>query len=415
VNGQSLAELSNVLIYSSMLVLFFAMFAFAVSFAGRKSRDVDLRASGKKLQTASMGTSSSSMGAYPDDPESGVDQTAPAASAPSIGNADPSQGADTSPGTLGEPAAASDWSHAAIPESSREGSKEALDPDGVAAGSSRGDADRRSVVDPSSQETAGGAHAGEPGRRAGNIAMALTWLGFVMLLGGVIARGIWAERAPWGNMYEFSLTSALAGLGIFLAISLKKDVRWLGIFVIPVVLLMLGLAVTVLYSDAAQLVPALQSYWLVIHVSAAIVCGGAFMVAAALALLYLVSERATRPAAGSVSKAICAVGSRLPDPGKLDRLSYRLIAFSFPLWTFAVVAGAIWAESAWGRYWGWDPKETWAFITWVVYAGYLHARTTAGWRGKRAAIIAIVGFLVYVFNYFGVNLVLPGLHSYSGV
>lgn len=368
-NGQSLAELSNALIYSSMLVLFMAMVSFAVSFAGRKSRDVDLRNSGKKLQTTTVGASGSSLVGDP-------------------GSAEPS----TNRAATVEP-----------------------DPGGASTSSSRGGSDHRAGTDPNSHGAANSTHASEPGRRAGNIAMALTWLGFLILLGGVIARGMWAERAPWGNMYEFSLTSALAGLGVFLVISIKKDVRWLGIFVIPVVLLMLGLAVTVLYSDAAQLVPALQSYWLVIHVSAAIICGGAFMVAAALALLYLISERATRPPRGAFSKAICAVGTRLPEPGKLDRLSYRLIAFSFPLWTFAVVAGAIWAESAWGRYWGWDPKETWAFITWVVYAGYLHARTTAGWRGKRAAMIAIVGFLVYVFNYFGVNLILPGLHSYSGV
>ncbi len=249
----------------------------------------------------------------------------------------------------------------------------------------------------------------EPGRRSGNIGLALSWLAFALLFGGVVARGLWAERVPWGNMYEFSLTSALAVLGVFLGFSTRRDVRWLGVFLIPLVLLTLGLAVTVLYTEAAQLVPALQSYWLVIHVSTAIVCGGAFTFAGVVAALYLVVAGA--PEDGWRARW----AQRLPSAERLDRLSYRTIAFTFPLWTFAVVAGAIWAESAWGRYWGWDPKETWAFITWVVYAGYLHARSTAGWRGRRAAWLAVAGLAVYWFNYFGVNLLFSGLHSYSGV
>ena len=369
-NGQSLAELSNAMIYSSMLVLFVAMFAFAASFAARKARVVDLRAD-------QLGSARSAESA---DQRMAGQATAVAVSTQSLG-----------------------------------ASGEKVDASGRAESSSRSATDTTDVAHPSGGGGSARHITAEPGRRAGNIAMALSWLAFVMLLGGIVARGVWAERAPWGNMYEFSLTSALAVLGIFLVVSLRRDVRWLGVFVVPVVLLTLGLAVTVLYTEAAQLVPALQSYWLIIHVSAAIICGGAFMVAAAVALLYLASERATRPTKGALSRVIFAVGTRLPEPDRLDRFSFRLIAFSFPLWTFAVVAGAIWAESAWGRYWGWDPKETWAFITWVVYAGYLHSRTTPGWRGRKAAMLAVLGFLVYVFNYFGVNLVLPGLHSYAGV
>ncbi|MEZ5117964.1 MAG: c-type cytochrome biogenesis protein CcsB [Candidatus Nanopelagicales bacterium] len=253
-----------------------------------------------------------------------------------------------------------------------------------------------------------------PGRRAGNVGMALTWLAFALLLGGVVLRGLWAGRVPWGNMYEFSITSALAVTGVFLAVSLRRDVRWLGLFVVVPVLLTLGLAVTVLYTEAAQLVPALKSYWLVIHVSAAVICGGAFTVAAAVTTLYLVRSRAERRA-GPDGVPTGPVSSHLPSAERLDTLAYRIIAFSFPLWTFAVVAGAIWAENAWGRYWGWDPKETWAFITWVVYAGYLHARSTAGWRGRKAAIISLVGFAAFLVNYFGVNLFASGLHSYSGL
>jgi cytochrome c-type biogenesis protein CcsB len=249
----------------------------------------------------------------------------------------------------------------------------------------------------------------EPGRRAGNIGIALSWLAFGLLVGGVVARGVWAGRVPWGNMYEFSLTSAMAVLGVYLGVSTRRDVRWLGVFIIPLVLLTLGLAVTVLYTEAAQLVPALQSYWLVIHVSTAIVCGGAFTVAGVVAALYLVVDGAAQ--SGWRSR----FAARLPSAERLDRLAYRTIAFTFPLWTFAIVAGAIWAESAWGRYWGWDPKETWAFITWVVYAAYLHARSTAGWRGRKAAWLGVAGTVVFWFNYFAVNLLFSGLHSYSGV
>lgn len=247
------------------------------------------------------------------------------------------------------------------------------------------------------------------GRRAGNIGLSLAWLGFGLLLLGTVFRGIWAGRVPWGNMYEYSLSSAVAVLGVFLIVSLRRDVRWLGLFVTAATLLTLGLAVTVLYTEAAQLVPALKSWWLVIHVSAAVICGGAFTVAAGITLLYLWRERAERK--GRVQGAV----ARLPQATRLDTLAYRILAFAFPLWTFAVIAGAIWAENAWGRYWGWDPKETWAFITWVIYAGYLHARATAGWRGRRAAVIALLGWVSFLINYFGVNLFVNSLHSYAGV
>ena len=253
----------------------------------------------------------------------------------------------------------------------------------------------------------------EPGRRAGNIAMALSWVAFALLVGAVVTRGLWAGRVPWGNMYEFSLVSATAVLGVFLGISVRRDVRWLGVFLIPLVLLTLGLAVTVLYTEAAQLVPALQSYWLIIHVSAAVVCGGAFTFAGVTALLYLMVDstaRGTKP-----GRFFAPLSGRLPDAERLAHITNRTITFTFPLWTFAIVSGAIWAEAAWGRYWGWDPKETWAFISWVVYAAYLHARSTAGWRGRKAAWLAVLGVVVFWFNYFGVNLLFSGLHSYSGL
>ena len=189
-----------------------------------------------------------------------------------------------------------------------------------------------------------------------------------------------------------------------------------------------------LYNDSPQLVPALRSYWLIIHVSAAILAGGAFTVGAAATVLYLMADRAERDAAATepreftgrlaglrgrahrTNSRICAaVAARVPASGPLDVFAYKVNAFLFPLWTFAVIAGAIWAEDAWGRYWNWDPKETWAFITWVVYAAYLHARATAGWKGRKAAVVGLIGFACFLINYFGVNLFASGLHSYSGV
>jgi cytochrome c-type biogenesis protein CcsB len=269
-----------------------------------------------------------------------------------------------------------------------------------------------------------------PGRRAGNIGMSLTWLAFGLLVVALVARAAWAGRAPWGNMYEYSLASAAAITGVFLVVSLRRDVRWLGLFVTMASLITLGVAVLLLYNDSPQLVPALKSYWLVIHVAAAIIAGGAFTVGAAATILYLAADRAERDAAGTGprpltglrgslrttnSRAAGWVAARVPPAQALDAMAYRVNAFVFPLWTFAVIAGAIWAEDAWGRYWGWDPKETWAFITWLVYAGYLHARATAGWRGRKAAVLGLVGFACFLINFFGVNLFASGLHSYSGV
>lgn len=252
----------------------------------------------------------------------------------------------------------------------------------------------------------------DPGRKWANVGMSLTWLAFLTLLLGVVLRGVWAGRVPWGNMYEFSITAALGLLGVFLLLSMRRDLRWLGLFVVIPALLTLGMAVTVLYTEAAQLVPALKSYWLVIHVSAAVICSGAFTVGAATAGLSLVRGRLERKA-GTVD--IGGWAARIPSSRSLQDTTNRIVAFSFPLWTFAVVAGAIWAENAWGRYWGWDPKETWAFITWVIYAAYLHARSTAGWRGSRSSWIAVAGWAAFMINYFGVNIFVNSLHSYAGM
>ena len=254
------------------------------------------------------------------------------------------------------------------------------------------------------------------GRRAGNIGMSLTWLGTLLLGLGIVFRGFSAGRVPMGNMYEFSLAAGFAVSLTYCLMSLSRDLRWLGVFITVPVLLDLGLALTVLYAESSQLVPALNSYWLAIHVSAAVVCFGAFTIGAALSGLYLVAQSAEdRVAAGKEPGRSAAIAQRIPSADRLDLMSYRVHAFMFPIWTFAVIAGAIWAEAAWGRYWGWDPKETWAFITWVIYAAYLHARATAGWRGKKAAYVAIAGYATILFNYFVVNIFVQGLHSYSGL
>jgi cytochrome c-type biogenesis protein CcsB len=241
------------------------------------------------------------------------------------------------------------------------------------------------------------------------IATAMMILGFLLLLAGVISRGLSAGRAPWGNMYEFSITGALAFTAAYLGALRKYDLRWLGLFVSISVLLALGTAVTVLYVPSAPLVPALKSAWLVIHVSTAIISGGIFLLSNIIAGAFLFLDSMEKKG----ERAPWA--KRLPSLDVLDQLSYRLVAFVFPLWTFSVIAGAIWAESAWGRYWGWDPKETWAFITWVAYAAYLHARVTIGWRGRRAAWLCIFAGSTFLFNYVYVNVWGTGKHTYSGL
>ena len=245
--------------------------------------------------------------------------------------------------------------------------------------------------------------------KVARIATAMMILGFLLLFAGVIARGLSAGRVPWGNMYEFSITGALAFSGAYLAALRKYDLSWLGLLVSIAVLLILGTAVAVLYRPSAPLVPALKSIWLVIHVSAAIISGGVFLLANTIAAAYLYLD--TMESKGERTPW----AKRLPSLEYLDQLSYRLVAFVFPLWSFAVIAGAIWAESAWGRYWGWDPKETWAFITWVAYAAYLHARVTIGWRGRRAAWLCIFAGSTFLFNYIYVNIYGTGKHTYSGL
>lgn len=245
--------------------------------------------------------------------------------------------------------------------------------------------------------------------RAVNIGLAVTWLALALQGVALVTRAISVGRAPWGNMYEFALSSSFASLLVFLLISLRRNVSWLAVWVVVPVFALTGLAVTVLYTEAGPLVPALDSAWLVVHVSAAIVAFGAFTVAAGTSIAFFIIQRMRER--GSQAPWVLSA----PSAGSLDRLTYRMTAFAFPIWTFSVIAGAIWAENAWGRYWGWDPKETWALISWVIYAAYLHARVTAGWVTSRSMVIGLAGYSSLLFNFFGVNIFIPGLHSYAGV
>ncbi|HUK70432.1 MAG TPA: c-type cytochrome biogenesis protein CcsB [Streptosporangiaceae bacterium] len=244
-------------------------------------------------------------------------------------------------------------------------------------------------------------------------ALALTTIGLAAHVLGIVTRGLAAHRIPWGNMYEFVTAITCGAVIVFLVLAVRYRAYFLGLFVMVPVVLGLGLCATVLYTAAGPLMPALHSYWIAIHVTAAIISSGIFIVAATTTVMYLFAERnAARVAVGSHAGGVM---QRLPKPEVLDRLSYRTVVFGFPIWTFAIIAGAIWADQAWGRYWGWDPKETWAFITWVAYACFLHARATAGWRGRKAAVIQLLAFGCLMFNLIGVNLWITGLHSYAGI
>jgi cytochrome c-type biogenesis protein CcsB len=283
------------------------------------------------------------------------------------------------------------------------------------------------------------------------VASTVAWAGLAAQLVSIVARGFAAGRLPWGNLYEFStIVTLLVVAGYLIVVEGANKVRAVGGFVLAVAVLAMAVAVSFLYVDAGPLVPALNSYWREIHVTAIMFASSLLMLGSVLTMLFLFKDRreARRPASpprSSVPPPI-AGGSTDLDPGPradanepphfepgadepvgaaapakgwlppaavLDRLAYRTFAFAFPIWTFAVIAGAVWAQQAWGRYWGWDPKETWAFITWVIFAGYLHARATAGWKGRRAAVIALAGFVSLLINFYVVNTVIVGLHSYA--
>jgi cytochrome c-type biogenesis protein CcsB len=301
----------------------------------------------------------------------------------------------------------------------------------VGAGAASGSADAGPVAGPAAPATPavppGGGAGKVPAARTG--AMKTIWeagpwiraavtfsaLGMVAHLAAVVTRGLAVDRAPWGNMYEF-ITALTCVAAIFFGYIVVRYRAWaLGVFVMGAVVLALGLAETLIYTPAGPLVPALQSYWLSIHVTALTLATGIFFVAAVLGIMYLVAERYRARVAAGKSQPGNGLIARIPSPAQLDKLTYRTVVFGFPVWTFGVIAGAIWADQAWGRYWGWDPVETWAFITWVIYAAYLHARATAGWRGARAHYIQLLGFASLITNMLVVQVFITGMHSYAGV
>lgn len=245
------------------------------------------------------------------------------------------------------------------------------------------------------------------------IGFSLTLLAFVLHLAATVLRGVAAGRVPWANMYEFSVTGTLIIIGVFLAVQLRWDLRFLGAFITGLVLVLLGVATVNYYVAVVPLPPALQSYWLVIHVLVAILGTAFFALGFALSVTQLLQAR--RESNGDTARSPLRFLRTLPSALTLENLAYRVTIIGFILWTFTLIAGAVWAEKAWGRYWGWDTKEVWTFIIWTIYAGYIHARATRGWRGTPSAWLAIIGFAAVMFNFGVVNVFFKGLHAYSGL
>ena len=247
--------------------------------------------------------------------------------------------------------------------------------------------------------------------RLGRMGVSVLVVALILHIGSMVLRGLATASFPWGNMYEFVTVTCAVGVLAGLIVLRRPELRVLWAFALIPVLLLLFVAGTVLYADAAPVVPALQSFWLPIHVSIVSVSSGVFLVSGVASTLFLLALHADKRPDSRVGRLM----RRLPDARVLDRLAYRTTIFAFPLFGAGVVLGAIWAEAAWGRFWGWDPKETVSFIAWVIYAAYLHARATAGWRETRAAWINIAGFIATLFNLFVINMVVSGLHSYAGL
>jgi len=244
------------------------------------------------------------------------------------------------------------------------------------------------------------------------VALVLTVAGWLLHLGATVLRGIAAGRVPWANMYEFSMTGTLLIMGVFLGLLIRRDLRFIGAIITGLVVLLLGISTVGFRVDVVPLPAALQSYWLVIHVLVAILGTAFFTVGAALSVVQLVQARRE---SGALSGPFLRLPASIPGSTALENSAYRVIIVGFIFWTFTLIAGAIWAQHAWGRYWGWDTKEVWTFIIWVIFAGYIHARATRGWRGSRSAWLAIVGYGAVLFNFGIVNVFFKGLHAYSGL
>lgn len=245
-----------------------------------------------------------------------------------------------------------------------------------------------------------------PRGKAIGIAMATLWLALVFHVIGVVLRGVAAGHVPWSNLYELTITVTAVIVGLYLWLDRKHSLRFIGVLVTLPMLLALGVAVRIFYRAVEGIAPILESVWLVIHVATAIGAIAVFAISALLAVLQLVVST------GWASQN--RILNHLPGADLLERVSYRFTAVGFVLWTFTLVAGAIWANDAWSRPWGWDPKEVWTFVIWVIYAAYLHARATRGWDGRRAAILVLIGFAAVIANMTIVNYLLDTQHGYAG-
>jgi len=252
------------------------------------------------------------------------------------------------------------------------------------------------------------------------IGTSLTVLGFLFHLAGDVTRGIAAGRVPWSNMYEFALTGTLLIVAVYLVTLFKYDLRFLGVLITGLTVLLLGGATLAFYVEIVPLADPLKSIWLVIHVFVASLATALFALAFGLSVLQLMqARREAKVAAAEASDAPVKTGPgflrTLPSADALESLAYRFAIIGFIFWTFTLIAGSIWANDAWGRYWGFDTKEVWTFVIWVLYAGYIHARATRGWRGARSAWLSIIGFVAVIFNFTIVNMFFKGLHVYSGL
>jgi cytochrome c-type biogenesis protein CcsB len=237
----------------------------------------------------------------------------------------------------------------------------------------------------------------------------------MFLLVGVIVHGIAfvaryfvAGYTPVTSLFESLTFFAFAIVGVFLAFELRYNLRVLGAFVAPLAFAF-SIFAAFLPGEVRSLAPALNSWWLPVHVALLFFGNAVFAVAFGAAIMYLLMERELK------RKKLGAIFKRLPSLDVLDDINYRCLTIGFPLLTLGIITGSIWAEYAWGSYWSWDPKEVWSLITWLLYAALLHGRLTVGWRGRKAAILAIVGFGAILFTFLGVNLLLPGLHTYSNL
>lgn len=293
--------------------------------------------------------------------------------------------------------------------------------------------------------------------RAARIGMSVTWSAFALHLAGTVLRGIAAGRVPWANMYEFTLTFTCVAVAVFLFLARTRSLEALGVFVTFAALVSLGIAVAVLYVQVIGTPPILDSYWLVLHVVTAVIATGLFTFAALLAFFQLLTSRPDKRKGKAAKRAEEPVGvaadtdrriaerlgeeaaetgeagetgetvslgrqgrfgrilAALPSAKTLEENSFRITVIGFILWTFTLIAGAVWAAHAWGRAWNWDPKETMTLVVWFVYAAYLHARSTRGWSGRRAAWLCLAGFVVLMLNYYAVNFLADSRHAYTGL